>query len=60
MIDITYESMISTAVWEMLAFFLAVWIVIKHFYELRRLQTGATIGGYFTVLIESHAYYFLT
>ncbi|KIK40699.1 hypothetical protein CY34DRAFT_254205 [Suillus luteus UH-Slu-Lm8-n1] len=59
MIDLTYESMISTAVWEILAFFLAVWIVIKHFYELRRRHSGATIEGYFTVLIESHAFYFL-
>ncbi|KAG2103738.1 uncharacterized protein F5147DRAFT_654645 [Suillus discolor] len=37
-----------------------VWIAVKHFRELRRLgpSTGSTIGDCFTVLIQSHAFYF--
>ncbi|KAG2034005.1 hypothetical protein BDR03DRAFT_966291 [Suillus americanus] len=54
-----FESMISTAVWEILALFLAVWIVIKHSRELRQSPTGSTIGDYFRILIESHTFYFL-
>jgi hypothetical protein len=57
--NLTYESMISTAVWEILALFLTVWIVIKHFHELRQSPSGATIGNCLTMLIQSHAFYFL-
>ncbi|KAG2148800.1 hypothetical protein DEU56DRAFT_909111 [Suillus clintonianus] len=53
------DMMIPTAIWEILAFCLAVWIVIKHLRELRQLQRGSTIWDCFTVLIQSHALYFL-
>ncbi|KAG2117582.1 hypothetical protein DEU56DRAFT_984840 [Suillus clintonianus] len=53
------DKMISTAIWDILALFLAIRIVIKHFCELRQLQRGSTIGDYFTVLIRSHVLYFL-
>ncbi|KAG2041312.1 hypothetical protein BDR03DRAFT_946184 [Suillus americanus] len=56
MMYLTYESVISTAVWEILALFLAVWIVIKHF---RQSPAGSTIGDCFTILLESHTFYFL-
>ncbi|KAG2050426.1 hypothetical protein BDR06DRAFT_645461 [Suillus hirtellus] len=59
MVYLTYESVISTAVWEILVLFLAVWIVIKHFRELRQLPTGSTVGDCLTILIESHTFYFL-
>jgi hypothetical protein len=55
-IMLTYESVISTAVWEILSLFLAAWVVIKH---VRQSPTGSTIGDYFTTLIESHTFYFL-
>ncbi|KAG1798929.1 uncharacterized protein HD556DRAFT_1439993 [Suillus plorans] len=47
-------------VWEVLALSLSVWIAVKHFRELRRLDpsTGSTIGDCFTVLIQSHILYF--
>ncbi|KAG1772503.1 hypothetical protein EV702DRAFT_625032 [Suillus placidus] len=57
-LDLIYESLISTAIWEILAFILAVWIVIKHFHELRQCPTGSIIGDCFTVLTKSHAFYF--
>ncbi|KIK42935.1 hypothetical protein CY34DRAFT_804340 [Suillus luteus UH-Slu-Lm8-n1] len=58
-IELNNKNLTSTAAWEILVFFLAVWIVIKHFYELRQLPTGPTIGDSFTVLAESHALYFV-
>ncbi|KAG1769064.1 hypothetical protein EV702DRAFT_1203046 [Suillus placidus] len=58
-LDLVYESLISTAIWEILAFVLAVWIVIKHFRELRQCPTGSTIGDCFMVLTQSHAFYFV-
>ncbi|KAG1885381.1 hypothetical protein F4604DRAFT_1918070 [Suillus subluteus] len=57
--NLTYESMISIAVWEILALFLTVWIVIKRFHELQQLPTGSTIGHRFTMLTHSHVFYFL-
>ncbi|KAG2117045.1 uncharacterized protein F5147DRAFT_768429 [Suillus discolor] len=59
MMYLTYESVISTAVWEILVLFLAVWIVIKHFRELRQSPTGSTVGDCLTILIESHTFYFI-
>ncbi|KAG2048638.1 hypothetical protein BDR06DRAFT_754405 [Suillus hirtellus] len=58
-LDLSYESLISTAIWEILAFILAVWIVIKHLRELRQSPTGSTIGDCFIILIQSHAFYFV-
>jgi hypothetical protein len=57
-LDLAYESLISTAIWEILASVLALWIVIKHFRELRKSATGSTIGDCFMVLTKSHAFYF--
>ncbi|KAG2107140.1 uncharacterized protein F5147DRAFT_837412 [Suillus discolor] len=51
---------IINAVWELLALCLSVWIVVKHFRDLRRLgsSTGSTIRDCFRVLIRSHVHYF--
>ncbi|KAG1848100.1 hypothetical protein DFJ58DRAFT_476216 [Suillus subalutaceus] len=57
--NLGYESVISTAIWEVLASVLAVRIVIKHFRELRQSSTGSTIGDCFMALIKSHAFYFV-
>jgi hypothetical protein len=57
-IALSREILIPTSIWEILAFFLAVWIVIEHFRELRQLPTGSTTGGFFKVLAQSHALYF--
>ncbi|KAG1798446.1 uncharacterized protein HD556DRAFT_1440155 [Suillus plorans] len=48
------------AVWELLALYLSVWIVVKHFRDLRRLgsSTGSTIRDCFRVLMRSHVHYF--
>ncbi|KAG2143679.1 hypothetical protein DEU56DRAFT_910809 [Suillus clintonianus] len=54
-----YVRIIPTIIWEILAFFLAVWIAIKHLRELRQSQSGSTIGDCFTVLMQSHMLYFL-
>ncbi|KAG0695169.1 hypothetical protein DFH29DRAFT_1083460 [Suillus ampliporus] len=53
------KTLIPTVVWEIIAFFVAAWIIIKHFCELRRLSTGSTLGGCFGVLIKSHVRYFV-
>ncbi|KAG2097054.1 uncharacterized protein F5147DRAFT_839898 [Suillus discolor] len=57
--NLNFESLVSTAAWEILALFLTVWMVIKHIRELRQLPTGLTIGDCFTMLIKSHTFYFL-
>jgi hypothetical protein len=44
--------------WEILALCLAVWIAIKHFRELQQASTGWGIGDCFTILIETHVFYF--
>jgi preprotein translocase subunit SecG len=51
---------ILNTVWEILALCLSVWIAVKHFRELRRLDpsTGSTIWDYFRVLLQSHVLYF--
>ncbi|KAG2051189.1 hypothetical protein BDR06DRAFT_1010557 [Suillus hirtellus] len=46
--------------WEVLVLFLATWIAIKHFRELRQHSTGGVIKDCFTVLIKSHMFYFLS
>ncbi|KAG1793594.1 uncharacterized protein HD556DRAFT_462275 [Suillus plorans] len=48
---LTHETLIPTLVWEMLALCLALWIVIKHFCEVRQMPTA---GGSFMVLIKGH------
>ncbi|KAG1799730.1 uncharacterized protein HD556DRAFT_61169 [Suillus plorans] len=51
---------ILNSVWEFLALCLALWIAVKQFRGLRRLDlsTGSTIGDCFRVLIQSHVLYF--
>jgi len=44
--------------WEVLALSLAAWIAVKHFRELQRPSTGWAVGDYFTVLMETHVFYF--
>ncbi|KAG2124059.1 hypothetical protein DEU56DRAFT_41062 [Suillus clintonianus] len=58
-VDLNDDMIIPTAIWEVLAFVLSVWIVTKHLHELRQSQRGSTIGDCFTVLIRSHMRYFL-
>ncbi|KAG1798893.1 uncharacterized protein HD556DRAFT_1525395 [Suillus plorans] len=57
--NLTYENVISVAVWEIFALFLTIRIVIMHFRELRQSPRRPIIGDYFTILLESHAFYFL-
>ncbi|KAG2128629.1 uncharacterized protein EDB93DRAFT_168473 [Suillus bovinus] len=47
-------------VWEVIVLFLAVWIAVKHFRELRQHSTGGVMEDCFTVLIRSHVFYFLS
>jgi hypothetical protein len=47
----------STA-WEVLTLSLAVWIAVKHFRELQRPSTGWAVGDCFTILMETHVFYF--
>jgi hypothetical protein len=58
-IDLISESLISTAVWEILAVVIVVWIVIKHFHELRQSPTGSIVRDSLMVLTQSHALYFV-
>ncbi|KAG2140600.1 hypothetical protein DEU56DRAFT_911668 [Suillus clintonianus] len=57
--NLNHEIWIPTVVWEIIALFLAVWIVAKHFYELRQLPAGPTFGDCYIVLIRSHVWYFV-
>ncbi|KAG2044033.1 hypothetical protein BDR03DRAFT_940593 [Suillus americanus] len=57
--NLGYESLIPTTIWEILVLCLAVWIVIKHFRELKQSPIGSTIGDCFMALIKSHVFYFL-
>ncbi|KAG1744017.1 uncharacterized protein EDB91DRAFT_207454 [Suillus paluster] len=49
---------ILTTVWEVLALYLAAWIAVKHFRELRQQSAGGIIGDCFTVLMRTHMFYF--
>jgi len=44
--------------WEIIALSLAVWIAIKHFRELQRTSTGWAVGDCFTILMQTHVFYF--
>jgi len=54
----THITWILGAIWEILALCLAVWIAAKHFRELQQASTGWAVGDCFTVLIETHVFYF--
>ncbi|KAG2043093.1 hypothetical protein BDR03DRAFT_1005983 [Suillus americanus] len=45
-------------VWEVLVMYLVVWIVVKHFRQLRRSLQTEIIGNCFTVLMKTHVVYF--
>jgi len=44
--------------WETIALCLAIWIAIRHFRELQRPSKGWAVGDCFTVLIQTHVFYF--
>jgi hypothetical protein len=58
-IDLISESLISTTIWKILAIIIVVWIVIKHFHELRQSLTGSIVWDSLMVLTQSHALYFV-
>jgi hypothetical protein len=45
-------------VWEVLVMCLVVWVVVKHFRQLRRSSQTGIIGNCFTVLMKTHVVYF--
>jgi hypothetical protein len=48
------------SVWEVLALCLALRVTVKHIRELQRFRaTGQTIADCFTVLIQTHVFYFV-
>ncbi|OAX40501.1 hypothetical protein K503DRAFT_603983 [Rhizopogon vinicolor AM-OR11-026] len=53
------ETWILGTVWEVVALSLAVWIVVKHFRELRRSSKGWATDDCFMVLIKTHVLYFV-
>jgi len=57
-IFLTEAAWILGLAWETLTLCLAVWIVVKHFRELQRASSGWTVADCFTLLIESHVFYF--
>jgi hypothetical protein len=57
-IFLTKITWILSSAWETLALSLAVWITIKHFRELQRTSTGWAVGDCFTILMQTHVFYF--
>ncbi|KAG2032760.1 hypothetical protein BDR03DRAFT_1014911 [Suillus americanus] len=53
------EMFVPTLVWEVIALFLAAWIVVKHVREMQQSPTGSTVEDCFTALIRSHVPYFV-
>ncbi|KAG1764367.1 hypothetical protein EV702DRAFT_1154222 [Suillus placidus] len=52
---LTHETLIPTLIWEILALCLALWIVTKHFCEVRQMPTA---GDSFTMLIKGQYWTF--
>ncbi|KAG2135143.1 hypothetical protein DEU56DRAFT_981231 [Suillus clintonianus] len=50
--------LVTGLIWEVLTLSLAVWIVIKHFHEMRQQSTRWNVKDCFTVLIKTHVFYF--
>lgn len=46
-------------VWEVLVMCLVVWVVVKHFRQLRLSSQAGIIGDCFTILMKTHAVYFV-
>jgi len=55
---LTETTWILGFAWEALALSLAVWIAIKHFRELQRTSTGWAVEDCYTILIQTHVFYF--
>jgi hypothetical protein len=55
---LTEITWILGVAWETLALSLAVWIAIKHFRELQRPSTGWAVGDCYTILMQTHVFYF--
>ncbi|OAX35134.1 hypothetical protein K503DRAFT_868469 [Rhizopogon vinicolor AM-OR11-026] len=53
------EIGIFGSVWDILILCLAIWVVVKHFHEMRRPSEGWTVGDCFTILIKTHVHYFV-
>ncbi|KAG2046992.1 hypothetical protein BDR06DRAFT_127961 [Suillus hirtellus] len=49
---------ILTTVWEVLTLCLAVWIVVRHFREVRQHMAGGIMEDCFMVLMRTHVVYF--
>lgn len=47
-------------VWEVLVMCLVVWVVVKHFRQLRLSSQAGIIGDCFTILMKTHAVYFVS
>ncbi|KAG2046997.1 hypothetical protein BDR06DRAFT_1025234 [Suillus hirtellus] len=56
---ISVAWMLST-VWEVLTLCLAVWVVVRHLRELRQHSAEGIIEDCFTVLMKTHAVYFMS
>jgi len=55
---LTEMTWILGAAWEILALSFAVWIAMKHFRELQQTSTGWAVGDCFTILMQTHIFYF--
>lgn len=52
------DTWILTTAWEVTTLCLAIWTTAKYIHELRQPSAKSTLGSYFRVLIETHAFYF--
>jgi hypothetical protein len=57
--ELNQEIFVPTLIWEVIALFLAAWIVIKHVRELRQSPTGSIARDCFMALMRSHVPYFV-
>jgi preprotein translocase subunit SecG len=57
-IFLTEITWVLGTAWEILALSLAVWIAVKHFRELQRTSTRWAVGDCFTILLQTHVFYF--
>ncbi|KAG2043190.1 hypothetical protein BDR03DRAFT_943087 [Suillus americanus] len=54
-----FEAYTVATAWEVLTLCLAIWIVVKHLRELQPQSTRRIMGDCFTVLLKTHALYFV-
>jgi len=55
---LTSMTWVLVSAWETLALSLAVWIAMNQFRELQRTSTGWALGDCFTILMQTHVFYF--